>query len=116
MKKGFTLIELLGVIIIIALLSLITFPSIINVIKGTNDKIDSETLKIVYNSVDIYISQNINDFPKIEGNKYIIDIEDIFSLETFPSELSNNDKLKNKCIQVVYDDEFKYELRNVGEC
>ena len=37
-NKAFTLIELLGVIIILALLMIIVFPSIINSVKNSSNK------------------------------------------------------------------------------
>ena len=37
-NRGYTLIELLGVIIILALLTTLVFPSVINTIKKSNDE------------------------------------------------------------------------------
>ena len=40
-EKGFTLIELIGVIALLAIITLITYPAIVGIIKRSNDKIDS---------------------------------------------------------------------------
>ena len=116
-KNGFTLIELLGVIIILALLMLLIFPSIINSIKNTSNKTDSNSLELIYNLSDIYVSKNINKFPKKNGNMYVILIEDLISNGNLPSniELSDVDNINNKCIQVTYNDGFKYELKDTCE-
>ena len=59
-EKGFTLTELLGVITIIAVLCLITFPSIISQIKGKEETIDKVMEKCQLNKktaekkVDLY--------------------------------------------------------------
>ena len=50
MKKGFTLIELLGVIIILSLVSLIVYPSVINTIKNSQNKVDNKTKELIYNA------------------------------------------------------------------
>lgn len=118
-NKGFTLIELLGVIIILALIMLIAFPNIINSIKKTNDKIDEKTLELIYNASDIYINNHIEDFPKKSENKYIIEFNNLIGEDLLSGDLktSNSDNITNtKCIQVTYDNGYKYELKDSGEC
>ena len=118
MKKGFTLVELLGVIIILALLTLLVFPNIINSVKNSSKKIDDATLDLIYNASDIYINIHISDFPKVNGNKFIINFSDLTSEDLLPTDLKLLDDIvtDEKCIQVMYQDGYKYELKNNGDC
>lgn len=119
-NKGFTLIELLGVIIILALLMIIVFPSIINSVKNSSNKTDDLTKELIYNAADLFIDRHINDFPKTSENKYSIDLKSLVDegLLTAPIKLSSSDQdiTNNKCIQVTYDKSYKYELKDIGTC
>ena len=119
-NKGFTLIELLGVIIILALLMIIVFPSIINSVKNSSNKTDDLTKELIYNAADLFIDEHINDFPKMNGSKYSIDLSALVDegLITGPIKLSGSDQdiTNNKCIQVTYDKGYSYELEDIGSC
>lgn len=117
-NKGFTLIELLGVITIISLILLIVFPNIIGTIKNSSGETDDVTIKMIYNASDLYISNHPNDFLKLDGNKYIITLNDLIDdkLLSSPIKLSDSDVTNLKCVQVTYMGKFEYELMNTGEC
>ena len=120
MKRGFTLIELLGVIIILSLLVILVFPSIVNSIRNSSEKTDDLTLQLIYNAADLYIKDYKNNFPKINGGKYIVDLEDLVGegLLISPIKLSESDEdlTSKKCVQVSYNNGFDYELKNDSEC
>ena len=115
MQKGFTLVELLGVIILISLLMVIVFPAIINSIKKTSSNTDNMTLELIYNASDIYIKNHINDFPKVEGNKYVITLKELVEEDLLTSNIKlSNNKIDNKCIEVTYSESYQYNLKD--EC
>lgn len=60
-NRGFTLIELLGVIIILATISLVAFPAILNFMSGSNDKIDKAKEKIIISAAKDYVTDHPND-------------------------------------------------------
>lgn len=119
-NKGFTLIELLGVIIILALLMIIVFPSIINSVKNSSNKTDDLTKELIYNAANLFIDDHINDFPKMNGSKYSIELSTLVGegLLTGPIKLSGSDLdiTNSKCIQVTYNNGYKYELKDSGSC
>lgn len=119
-NKGFTLIELLGVIIILALLMIIVFPSIINSVKNSSNKTDDLTKELIYNAANLFIDDHINDFPKMNGSKYSIELSTLVGegLLTGPIKLSGSDLdiTNNKCIQVTYNNGYNYELKDSGTC
>ena len=63
MKKGFTLTELLGVIVILGILSLLTFPSVINQIRKARTTITSAQQTLIISAAESYISARPNEYP-----------------------------------------------------
>lgn len=57
-KKGFTLVELLVVVVIIAVLSIIIVPSVINVNKNINKRLLSEKIENIESSAILYANNN----------------------------------------------------------
>ena len=125
MKKGFTLVELIGVVIILALIALLAFPPILNSIRKTKIELSNASKEILYNAVDLYISENLNDFPKNNGNIYCVTLNTLVSKEYLPTkvydsvtgeEISLDSKIEikvenngyaynmnNDCTEYVYD-------------
>ena len=117
--RGYTLLELLGVIVILALLTTLVFPSVINSIKKTNDKTDKLALDLVSSSADIYIKNNKDLFPKKNGNKFSIDVETLIDNANLSSKikLSSGDKIEDKCIQTTYinnSERIHQNIENMG--
>ena len=56
-KKGFTLAEVVGVIIILALIGLLAFPPILNMIKNSEQKIDEATKTLIYTASSQYTTK-----------------------------------------------------------
>lgn len=74
-NKGFTLMELLATIIIISLITALAVPAVINQIANNKSKIDDATKKIIYNAAELYMTNNISEYPKLSGNKYCISLD-----------------------------------------
>lgn len=119
-NKGFTLIELLGVIIILSLLMTLAFPSIVNLVKNSSDKTDDLTLDLIYNASNLFIADHQNEFFKYNGNKYIIELKDLidegFLVPPIKLSDSNSDITNKKCVQVTYNNGYKYDLKDIGTC
>ena len=119
-RNGFTLIELLGVIIILALLTILVFPSIVNLVKNSSNKTDALTLDLIYNATELYMSDYKSDYSEKEGFQYAIYLDTLVEegLLTSPIKLSDSDEdlTEKKCVQVTYQDGFKYELIDNDDC
>lgn len=118
-RNGFTLTELLGVIVILSLLMIIVFPSIVNSVKKSSNKIDDLTLELLSNAADLHISNNTNDFIKKKGNKYSISLQELIDEGHLVSPIltaDGTDITNNKCIQVTYNNGYNYELKDIGNC
>lgn len=57
-KQGFTLVELLVVVVIIAVLSVIIVPSVININKSINKRLLSEKIENIESSAILYANNN----------------------------------------------------------
>lgn len=117
-NRGFTLLELLGVIVILALLTTLVFPSVLNAIKKSSNQTDKLSMDLISNAADLYIENNLNEFIKFNGNKYIIEIENLIEEGNLPNniKMSDIDNINDVCIQTIYQDGFKYELKEKGTC
>lgn len=61
MNKGFTLIELIGTVVILAMLSLLAFPAILNVLDSSNKKVDTETQNYLKSAASSYFNDHRDD-------------------------------------------------------
>ena len=118
-NRGFTLLELLGVIVILALLTTLVFPSVLNVIKKSSNRTDKISMDLINNAADIYIENHANSFKKRNGSKFIIDMKELIEDGNLPSNLKISDieDIEEKCVQVTYiNNKYSYELKDKGTC
>ncbi len=120
MNKGFTLIELLTVIALIAILYLIFFPTTIEHIRRTGQKIDAANQIIIFDQTKKYLSDNPYQYPKVEGNVYCIELQDLI-YEGYLGDYLYDGTTKEKfdyqqMIKVVYDEEFQFEIVDPRFC
>lgn len=78
MKKGFTLIEVVGVIVLLAIIMLIAFPTITSLVGNTKNQISDATLRLINTAADDYMEN---------GNYFITDGRDYcFTLSELATE------------------------------
>lgn len=121
-NKGFTLTELLGVITLLAIISIIAFPIIINQIDDGKKNVYDVTSKMVYTAADQYIEDNINNYPKLNGNVFCIPIETLISEDYITKksvDKQNSKKLNSSMvvqINFTAEKEPTYTIVNTDEC
>ena len=118
-KLGFTLIELLAVVIILGIISLLAFPPILNAIRSTKGKISDASKEILYNAVGLYVSDNINNYPKYNGNKYCVTVNELVKGEYLPSKVydsvTGNEIPQDSKIEInIENDIYSYNFND--EC
>ena len=64
-KKGFTLIELIAVIVILALISLIVFPTVNSIIKNSKEKAYNVQIDEIINAAKNYLTDNPTCIPEM---------------------------------------------------
>jgi prepilin-type N-terminal cleavage/methylation domain-containing protein len=76
-NKAFTLTELLGVIVIIAILSLVMMPAIINQVRNGEHETDGISTEILYAACEQYVNDKPNEYPDVNGTIYYIPMIDL---------------------------------------
>ena len=109
-KCGFTLVELLGVIILLALIVLIAFPSIINVVKKSDNSISEANQALILQAAEQQVDENKNIYT---DGTYCIKVEQLiddgFLIEGISE--SNGTNLNEQYVKVIVDDShYQYEI------
>lgn len=84
-KKGFTLVELMAVITILAVILLVSLPSLIGTLKNSKEKRYQEFLDNLYMFTENYIASKPTEFEELKtpGNQAVITIYDLRQAEYF---------------------------------
>ena len=69
---GFTLVELLGVLIVLAVIALITFPIVNNTIKENKEKLYSAQLEEIKSSAEKWAYANLSLLPTNENESITV--------------------------------------------
>lgn len=109
MKKGFTLIELIGVVILLSIIMIIVFPTLLNHITNTNKELSESEKQIIYSGTSNYIAKYQNNYEKINGNIYCIEIDELLKEQVIHNNLMN----RYQYVQVVVNqDQYQYEIKD----
>lgn len=116
-EKGFTLIELIGVIVLLAIIILITYPSIVNIIKKSNNKIDSATSALIISGAKNMVDENKNSYPLTNGNVYCVTIKSLINKGYVISDLEtgNGNKINTDRYVMIKVNSNKYKYTILAE-
>lgn len=80
MKKGFTLVEIIGVVTLLGIIALITYPSIDKAMKNSKQRAYLEQVKRIEDAADRYVIENREIIPDIGNNTVTkISIEELLT-------------------------------------
>ena len=117
MKKGFTLIELLCVIVIIAIISLITFPRITQQINNAKEELYITQVKNLEKQGEKWSLDNMDKLDKYHINDIFITLNLLKETKYIEKDdiLSPKDKkVMNGCIFINYkDNKYTYEYIDI---
>lgn len=109
-KKGFTLVELIAIILILAAILLVSFPSLLNMAKTDKDKEYEKVIEDLCLAGKSYIYANMNNFNglSVVGSEFSIKIEELITYGNVDGSLTNpktKDSIKDdELIYTVLDD------------
>ena len=83
MKKGFTLIEMIGSIVILAIIALVAFPAVLNILNSSQGKIDDNMKSYAIGAAKEYVNDHVNCYPR-SSSSY-----------TYPGECTEKPSLQN---------------------
>src|SRR5574344_232790 len=116
-RKAFTIIELLGVIVLLAIISLIVYPNVIKVIKSSKDKAYNTQVNLFKTAARNYVTETTNgktddlsiNLAKLVELGYLKD-QDLIDPR-------NNEPLNSYCVKANYNssvNQFEYEFTNTN--
>ena len=116
-KKGFTLIELLGVIVILIVMLSLVLPKVINRVKSKEGDIALINDNIMARAASLYVEDNKDEYPEVNGNKYCISLSDLGEnyLGTAIKDYRGN-SVTGKEIQVEYNNAYSFYVVEEGMC
>ncbi len=113
MKKGFTLLELLGVIALLGLLMIISYPIIVGQIEKKQKEVDSARLELIYSGVESYIKEHPEEYPYRVGNSYCIPLDTVVNANKIAIDVSD---VTQQGVQVNMGSNYNFVYRLVEKC
>lgn len=120
-QKGFTLTEMIAVVLIIALLTIIILPSILNQLQSQKDNISKASMQLIYDATELYIKERQSMYPMAAGETYCISLESLVNagkLKNPLQDLSTGKNISlNKIVKVLVNEyeEGEYSLLDPQE-
>lgn len=108
-KKGFTLAELIGVIVVLALICLITVPSITSVLKDNKKSLCETQLNNILAAARNYASENLLSMPANDGETKTITIQDLIDSGFI------GENIENPVTKENFDIEIEITIKKVGK-
>lgn len=80
MKKGFTLIEMLGIITVLAIVLLVTFPTLNRTLKSMKENTENNFTNNLKISTEAYVELNRDKYPELQtpGNSVTVKIKELY--------------------------------------
>ena len=117
-NKGFTLIELLGVIIIIAILSMLIIPAITSVINKSRNSLHNDQIHNVEEAASRWSLDNADFFDSFHLNVIYIGLSDLKN-GGYIAKGQTIDPLNKEdmdgCVQIIYNSDTKKYVYNYSE-
>ena len=110
MKKGFTLIEMLGIITVLAILLLLTFPNLSQSLKKTEETKNNNFTNNLKVSAEAYVELNRSKFPELDNinGSVQIKIQDLYDANLMKGNYDNVDTSTKVTITRQNDGTLKY--------
>ena len=110
MKKGFTLIEMLGIITVLAILLIVTFPNLSNSLKKTKENKNNNFTNNLKVSAEAYVELNRDRFSELNNTNGTIQIkiQDLYDSNLMKGNYGNIDTSTTVTVTKQLDGTLKY--------
>ncbi len=121
-KRGFTLIEMVAVILIMALLTIIVLPTIINQIRSQKENISGTAMQLISSATELYLSERSNEYSMYFGDTYCIPLETLVNdgkLKSPVKDLSTGKEIPLNQIVKIEVNEYgngEYSIVDTNQC
>ena len=121
MKKGFTLAELIGVIVVLALISLITIPVVSKILKQNKASLCETQMNNILTAARSYGADNIFALPSNSGDIKVITLQELIDGGYIDGNIENpvTKELINPESEIYItrvNKKYKYELSEDFSC
>ena len=113
MKQGFTLVEMIVVIILVALLSLIVVPPLMNQISNSKGDVSAVTSDLIFTAAEVYAKNNKSKYPLSKDAVYCIPLYELVKAELLEEPL--HDYVNDKALESSYFVKIKVNKYNEFE-
>lgn len=114
MKKGFTLAELIGVIVVLALISLVSVPAVASTLKANKIKLCNSQLENILTSARTWGADNFVKLPGTDGQFITVTLDDLEKYGYIESGIKNpltKDDITDVTIKITkVTKKYVYEL------
>lgn len=118
MKNGFTLVELLAVVIILAVVGLITIPTVSTIIDNSKERAKNVQIEEIKKAAKSWIAENLDlvseDEPCYVSVSTLLE-EGYINEEEIKDPTKDNENL-NDCVIIKYSEEISNYKFEYGEC
>ncbi len=118
-NKGFTLAEVLGVVVILGLLVIVSFPPLLNQLKKSKKTLSDAELKIIGEAAGLYVDDHASSYPAVDNNVYCIGLDKLIKngyLKSPIIDVTTNEEIdeSNNEVRVLINgqNDYSYELRD----
>lgn len=98
-KKAFTLIELIGVVVILGIIGLVTFPALLNQISSSKEQISDSQKQIIIAATKNYVDENKNEYANKDS--YTISVNDLIENNYLSKDIISS--YSDEELEVVYE-------------
>lgn len=120
-KRGFTLVEIIGVLTLLALITLVAFPSILGVMQKADKGMDEATTEMLIANAKSYWDDTT---VRVTSKNYCVKVQTLIKQNYTKTPISTVDKDKAKeiekdyCVTAKYaSSKWNYELtKTCGTC
>ena len=119
-NKGFTLVELTAIIVVLAAIFLVSFPTLINTAKSDENKKYNDMVEDLCLAGESYIYANIDDFPELStpNSKIYLNIANLVNYGSVSKDIKNpeTEQVVNNhfvVFEVLSDNSLECEYRDV---
>ena len=106
MKNGFTLIEMLAIIIILSLITLVTYPIINGVINDSKNDLYNKQIDELERHTKSWISENVESLELVDGYSRNVTFEELYNSGFISDPNVKNPKtneLLSGCVTISYN-------------
>lgn len=89
MKKGFTLAELIGVIVVLALISLVAIPAVSSILNDNKKKLCETQLENILTAAKSYGADNIFTLPENNGDTLEVTLQQLVDAGYIKGDIDN---------------------------